>query len=84
MTSKSVGWRFLEFTDVMRRHFGSSDRSRYGFSGPRRILHHTNVFRKSKNLEGQKTSAQVVEGQQNVWTDWSRKCSHQISTDYFR
>jgi hypothetical protein len=52
VTSTSVGWRFLGFMDVMRRHFGSSGRSRYGFSGPRRILHHTSVFSKSKNHEG--------------------------------
>ena len=54
MTSTSVGWRFLGFMDVMTRHFGSSGRSRYGFSDPRRILHHTSVFSKSKSPEKQK------------------------------
>ena len=82
MTSTSVGWRFLGFMDVMTRHFGISGRSRYGFPDPRRILHHTSVFSKA-NREGQKTSAQVVEGQENVSTDWSRKCSHQISIRSF-
>jgi hypothetical protein len=83
VTSTTVGWRFLGFMDVMTRHFGSSGRSRYGFSDPRRILHHTSVFSKSNSPEGQKTRAQVVEGQENVWTDWSRKCSHQISIRLF-
>ena len=44
MTSTSVRWRFLGVMDVMTRHFGSSGRSRYGFSDPRRILHHASVF----------------------------------------
>ena len=83
VTSTSVGWRFLGFVDVMTRHFGSSGTSRYGFSDPRRILHHTSVFSKSKSPERQKSSAQVVEGQENVWTDWSRKRSHQISIRLF-
>jgi len=84
VTSTSVGWRFFGFMDVMTRHFGSSGTSRYDFSDPRRILHHTSVFSKSKSPEGQKTSAQVVEGQENVWTIGLVSVLIRFLSDYFR
>ena len=62
VTSTSVSWRFREVMDVMRCLFGNWSRSRYSFSGPRRILLHTSVFSKPKNSERPKRAPKSSKG----------------------